>query len=420
MRISIMSKTDKDIIICGGGIAGLTAALLLADQGVRVACIDQRPFDTTGTLMLDARTTALLQGSLNILRATGAWDLCKDAAEPLWTMRIVDDSGANKFSPVVTDFDAHDMPQHGEDGPLPFGENVPNEPLRRALITRAREHGNIDLRAPHSVTGISYDGPAAHVTLDNGDILSAPLIIGADGRNSLCREAAGIDVHRWEYPQSAIVCVVEHDKPHNNISTEFHRPTGPFTVVPFPGNYSSIVWSEDTGKVDYYLGLDEDDFNAALNERSAGRYGTMKLVGDRRAYPLSGLHARKYTAPRLALVAEAAHVLHPIGAQGLNLSLRDVATLCEIVVDGLRCGMDIGKESVLHEYERRRRPDIQSRVTAIDGFNRIVSNNAELLRTARRLGLTAIDKIPVLKSFVMRQGMDPAMDSSRLLRGEAL
>lgn len=411
-----MSGQTRDIIICGGGIAGLTAALLLADQDVRVACIDQRPFDTSGTLLLDARTTALLQGSLNIIRATGAWDLCKDAAEPLWIMRIVDDSGANKFAPVVTDFDAHDM----GDGQSPFGENVPNEPLRRALIQKAQAHKNIDLRAPCSVTDISYDGPAAHVSLDNGDTLSAPLVIGADGRNSLCREAAGIDVHRWDYPQSAIVCVVEHDQPHHNVSTEFHRPTGPFTVVPFPGNYSSIVWSEDTAMVDHYLKMDEDAFNAELNARSAGRYGAMKLVGERRAYPLSGLHARKYIAPRLALVAEAAHVLHPIGAQGLNLSLRDVATLCEVVVDGLRCGLDIGKESVLQDYERRRRPDIQSRVTAIDGFNRIVSNNAEILRTARRLGLKAIENIPALKSFVMHQGMNPAMDSSRLLRGEAL
>jgi 2-octaprenyl-6-methoxyphenol hydroxylase len=402
------SILKADIVISGGGPAGLTLGLLLGQAGLQVVIID--PETPVVSDQPTGRTAALLNSSLNVLRGAGIWPALQDKSTPLKIMRLVDDNGPG----ISVSFNARDA---GHDA---FGYNIPNGILKSALIESVQKQKNITLLAPARLSDYKLDSSGVIATTEDDTIIHARLIAGADGRNSRVRSVAGIDVRKHDYGQTAITCLINHTLPHNFTSTEHHRPGGPFTLVPMPGNVSSIVWVEKTEDAAHFLAMKKQDFVQAIQDRTRGIVGTIELASPPASWPLMLQQAARLTAPRAALVAEAAHVLSPIGAQGLNLSLRDVASLAETIIDAARLGEDIGKQTILENYEKRRSFDINTRVTGIDKFNRIVANDLFFLRDIRRLGLKGLETIPALKDLVMKQGLSPSADEGRLLRGETL
>jgi 2-octaprenyl-6-methoxyphenol hydroxylase len=407
----VSALKNCDVVISGGGVPGLCLAALLADIGLDIVVLDPHLPTRIKDIRPDGRTAALMAGSVNILRAAGAWELCEPHGSALNTLRIIESASAR------ADFRADDI------GLPYFGINMQNNLQRAALYEVILKKKNITFLCPATLKDFTTDDVGVSVTInENGkeQILRTRLLVGADGRKSAVREQAGIEVRDHGYGQMAITCIINHSKPHDNISTEFHRPGGPFTIVPLPGNQSSIVWVEYTADADAFLKLRRDDFERALQDRTENLVGRIEIVTPPEAWPLKSLHAKSLIAPRLALIAEAAHVLHPLGAQGLNLSLRDAATLAEEIADAARSGLDIGSHATLHRYEFRRRADIQTRLMGTDGLNRMVSNNIGLLRTLRSIGLKTIDAIEPLRRFAMNEGVVPGYDDSRLSRGENL
>lgn len=389
------------VLICGAGVPGLTLALLLADAGIDVAVIDPAPEKALLGNAPDTRTVALMKGSIGLLQRTGAWDSCAAGGGVMEALKIIDDSGLTR-EPVEAAFHASDV---GQDI---FGINMPNNLLRAALAGKALKTNNIRLLPETKFVSHEADDFGATATTSGGDI-RAKIIIGADGRGSAVRACAGIDVWEHDYGQSAITCLIRHSRHHNNISTEFHRPSGPFALVPLPGNVSSVVWVDKTDAVEELLKLDKKTFVRALQERTNDLLGTIELALGPQSFPLKALKAKKLTAKRIALIAEAAHVLHPLTAQGLNLSLRDVAALTDILIDSARLGLDIGGGAVLARYETARRADVSLRVHGTDILNRLISHDRTPLHALRRAGLKAVDNVSFLKEFVMQQGMAPQM-----------
>lgn len=402
-----------ELIIAGGGVPGLALAALLAPLGIGIVLADKNPPPPLEKSAPDGRTSALMQGSVNILKATGAWDACAPYGEPLKTLRIIDDSAGQDGEPVKIDFKAPEIRRDA------FGVNMPNNPLRAALFAKVKKLKNVRLLTA-ALEDFSADDFGVTARFDDGSAVRARLIAAADGRGSTVRRLAGINVWERDYGQKAITCLIGHSKPHHNISTEFHRPSGPFTLVPLPGDVSSVVWVDFTEPAERYTAMSRHAFERALQENSRGILGKISLITPPQAWPLRALKAKNLTARRTALLAEAAHVLHPLGAQGLNLSLRDVAALAEILVDALRLGLDPGSKAVLDQYEKRRSRDVLGRVIGTDGLNRMVSNNYGFARALRKLGLQTLDQVTPLKEFTMRQGLAPQMDDSRLARGESL
>lgn len=401
---------ETEALIIGAGVPGLTLAAFLGRLGLDVCMVDPDDLRTpaAGT---QGRTSALMQGSVNILTQAGVWGAVQNETGALRVLRIVDDSGSK---PVQIDFDAGDI---GLDA---FARNCPNGILRKALIEHVRTIKTVKLLDKTRLEGFHVDGLLVRARLNSGKDVKARIIIGADGHNSVVRRCAGIEIHTRDYGQSAITCVIDHALSHKDISTEFHRPGGPFTLVPLPGMRSSVVWVERTEDAQSLMKLKKKDFEQTMLDRSHGQLGTISLVSTPECWPLKALAAKSLTAPRTVLVAEAAHVISPIGAQGLNLSLRDAATLAEVLADAARRGEDIGSPLVLDRYTQRRRADIASRVVGVDGLNRIVSNNLGFLRGLRKLGLKTLDSIPALKNLAIRHGMNPALDDGRLIRGQTL
>ena len=410
----IKSKTF-DVVISGAGVPGLALAVLLGRAGLTVAVIDPAPIPAPDDVTDNARTAALMHASVNVLRATGVWDDVARFGAALETLRIVEDSTGKKDRAVTVDF-------HASDIDLPwFGINMPNDRLRAALGIVCNTIPAIQFFIPTRVTDYGADDTGVSIALDDKTQLRARLLIGADGRNSNIRTIAGIECDEFDPGQSAITCLVQHTRPHGHVSTEHHRPGGPFTTVPLPGaHHSSIVWVEYANDADAFMRMRKNEFQQALQDRAGSALGTVTLDSDPTCWPLKIMRAQKLTAPRMALMAEAAHVLHPMGAQGLNLSLRDCAVLAEVIVDAARVGVDIGSRSVLDTYESRRRPDIMTRVAATTGLNKMVSNDFSILRYLRRAGLKTVDSITPLKKFAMNEGVMPGYDDSRLARGENL
>lgn len=405
---------QADIAISGAGPAGLTLATLLGRAGLRVALIDATPTPTkTSTEKLSGRTAALLRGSINVLKQTGIWEDLKPHAIPMRSMRIIDDSLPS--SPQVrVEFHASDI------GYEEFGFNIPNAALTASLQTRVSAVKTINHLVSVKLSSYSIQKNHALITLDDGRTIKTPLLIGTDGRNSPVRDIAGIETKIHDYGQTAMTFLIEHSKSHNNTSTEFHRSGGPFTFVPMQGNLSSVVWVEKTDDAKTFLSMKKQDFARALQDRSTGLLGEITVKSNPESWPLMFLSANDLVAERVALAAEAAHVISPIGAQGLNLSLRDVAALAETIVDAARLGEDIGSGSVLSRYSRRRKLDIKTRTTGIDGLNRVVANDLFFLKDMRRLGLKGLDTIPALKQLVTHQGLAPSVDEGRLLLGQSL
>ncbi len=404
-----MRSKAADILIIGGGVPGLALAALLAQAGMGVAVAEKYPAPALKKTRPGGRTSALMQGSVNILKAAGAWDDAAPSGEELKILRIIDDSGAK---PTQVDFRAEEI---GLDA---FGVNMPNDILRAALGESAKKNKKIRF-IEAALTGYETDEFGVTARFEDDSTVTAKLIAGADGRNSLTRELAGIETWQRDYGQQAITCLINHTEPHDNISTEFHRPSGPFTLVPLPGKMSSVVWVDFEEHARSFMAMDRKAFERALQERSRDALGKIKIATEPQSCPLMALKAKKFTGKRMALIAEAAHVLHPMGAQGLNLSLRDVAALAEVTTDTVRAGLDPGSAAVLDKYERRRKRDVLSRVIGTDGLTRMVSNDFGIMRGLRRIGLKTLDTATPLKEFAMHQGLAPE-DGSRLARGERL
>lgn len=393
-------------IVVGGGPAGLTAAIALAGGGIATVLAGKRPARP------DNRTTALLGGSVTALETLGVWSQCSAQAAPLKVMRIVDDTGRLWRAPEVK-FAADEIDLEA------FGYNIENRDLVAALEQRARELDNLRM-IDDEVTAVTADADVVTVALKSGETLRAPLAIGADGRHSLCRAAAGIAFDERQYPQIALTVCLKHSRPHRDSSTEFHTPSGPFTLVPLPGQRSSLVWVLDPARADAIAELDDEALAAEIESASHSILGKIELEPGRGLFPLGVASARSFGDRRIALVGEAAHVVPPIGAQGLNLGLRDAATIGELAVAAQRAGRDIGGHEVLAAYDRMRRTDVGSRTLAIDLLNRTLLTEFLPVQGLRGLGLYMIDRIGPLRRAVMREGVAPASAQPRLMRGEAL
>lgn len=390
------AQTDVDAAVVGGGPAGLVAALALARAGVQTLLV------APAAIGQDRRTTALLGGSVEALEGLGVWTQLADHAAPLEHLRLVDATRRLLRAPEIK-FSATEV------GLAAFGHNIENAHLIAALWAAARAESRICWRG-ELVHGVE---PAAHVvelSLPSGSA-RARLVIGADGRNSPCRTAAGIDVDHRELPQAALVANFRHSRPHGNISTEFHTESGPFTLVPLPGQRSSLVCVVEQDEADALLALDDAALSREVEVRARSILGKMEVTGERTLIPLGFSIAGRMAARRIALVGEAGHVLPPIGAQGLNLGIRDAVAIAELVARAIKRGEDPGGGRVLDGYEQARRNDVRARAMIVDWMNRSLLSDFLPMHLARGVGLYLAARIGPLRRFLMRQGLGPASET---------
>ena len=394
-----MADLRTQVLVVGGGLAGLAQAAHLGRYGIEVVVVDQAPRAAHTDAAYDGRTTAIALGTRRILEAAGVWRRVADEASPILEIRITDAG-----RPVLLHFD------HAEMGDEPFGHIVDNRLLRVRQFELLDDLASVRHLAPAKVGALDLGSGLATATLDDGSKIRAELVIGADGRQSFVRRSAGIDTYGWPYRQSAIVLTMTHEEPHNGVALEHFRRNGPFAVLPMTDDAdgrprSSVVWSETPERATAFARLNLQDFTAELQARVGDWLGAVAVAGRRFVYPLSVLQARRYTAPRLALIGEAAHAIHPIAGQGLNLGLRDAAALTEAVVDAARLGLDIGAPALLAGYARLRRPDNLMMLAATDGLLRLFSNAIPPIRLARGVGLEAVGRLPPVKRFFMSHAM---------------
>ena len=410
---------DCEVLIVGGGMVGLTLGLTLAGAGVEVVVVDREDPAKVQDAAFDGRASAIARGSQQALAGAGLWDAMAPAAQPILDIRGSDGRVGAGASSLFLHYD------HREVGDAPLGYIVENRAIRRALHAEAGRRGGLCLAAPGQVAALERGPGGAEARLDDGTKLRARLAVAAEGRNSPLREAAGIRTTKWNYAQSGIVCTVAHERPHHGVAHENFLPSGPFAMLPMidaeDGTHrSSIVWTERRDLAPAMMALEPGDFAREIARRFGDSLGRLEAIGGRWCYPLSLLYAERMIDRRLALVGDAAHGIHPIAGQGLNLGLRDVAALAETVVDARRLGLDLGGAEVLARYERWRRADSLLLIAATDGLNRLFSNDIAPLRLARGLGLAAVNRMPPLKRLFMNHAMGLVGDLPRLIRGEAL
>lgn len=393
-----MERKTTDILISGGGVAGLTAAAAFGTAGFDVVIVDPTPPITTrDDAGADLRTTAFLQPARDFLIQAGLWDALAPFATPLDVMRIVDAGGE---APVQRDFNAADISQE------PFGWNLPNWLLRREMVTRLAELENVTFLPGVGFSGMLARTQTAMVKLTDGTSYNASLVIGADGRNSPVRGAVGVDVKTTRYGQKALTFAVTHAAPHNNVSTEIHQTGGPFTLVPLPDHNgqpcSAVVWMASGAKIAELQNLTDADFNTAATQRSAHLYGQLTLASRRTAWPIISQLADQITGPRTALVAEAAHVMPPIGAQGLNMSLKDLSALLNLAETHRS---DLGSQPMLDAYQQARHTDIKLRVNGIDLLNRTSMAGRPVMKDLRAFGIKAFHDIKPIRTTLMQMGL---------------
>ena len=398
-----------ELVVVGGGLVGLSLGIACAQAGLDTLVVDREDPSVMLAESFDGRASAIAYGSQQVLSALGIWAKLASKAEPILEIRVADDN-----APLFLHYDHHEVGDH------PLGWIVENGVLRGALLARVRELPHLTHAAPRTVTGVERSAAGALVRLADDGTVRAQLVAAADGKASPLRKAAGIRVVEWSYPQTGIVTTVRHERPHRGVAVEHFLPAGPFAILPLTGDRSSIVWTERAELAPHILAMDAADFADELRRRFGDFLGAVEPVGPRWSYPLAFLHAEDYAAPRLALVGEAAHVIHPIAGQGLNLGLRDVAALAEVLVDARRLGLDIGESEVLRRYERWRRLDNWMLSAVTDTLNRLFSNAVPPVKAARDLGLAAVNHVPPLKRLFMRHAMGVVGTLPRLVRGEAL
>ena len=414
-------KTDFDLLIIGGGLVGLTAALACAQAGFSVGVIDiAKPSDQLAGEH-DGRASAIATASFRMMRALGVADALVEGSDthagPINQILVSDGAAGAAPSPLNLFFDSAQIAQANDGEPL--GYMVENRRMRHALHQQTKKQKNITWIAPARVANIKADASKTEITFDDGKALSAALLIAADGRNSFVRRMAGIGVNEWPCKQKAIVTTVEHELPHDGIAHELFLPSGPFAILPLTGNRASIVWTETPRAADAAMALDEGQFAAELARRFGDFLGWVKPCAPRWCYPLSFLHAKTYIGERLVLIGDAAHAIHPIAGQGFNMGLRDAAALAEILVQARAEGRDLGGSLALDTFEDWRKFDNTVLTHACDVFNRLFSNNIGPLKHARRLGLSAVDKLPPLRHFFMKEASGQVGDLPPLLRGES-
>ncbi|WP_441258308.1 ubiquinone biosynthesis hydroxylase [Bradyrhizobium sp. 521_C7_N1_3] len=400
------------IVIGGGAFAGLALALALRQGlGPEIPVIVADPALATRPSS-DPRATAIVAACRRLFEVIGAWDAVRGEAQPILDMVVTDSKLEDATRPVFLNFAGDVAP--GE----PFAHMVENRRLIDALVVRAEAEG-IDLRA---TTVASYDArpEGVDVTLGDGSVIAASLLVAADGARSKLRERAGIVTHGWEYDQSGIVVTVGHERDHDGRAEEHFLPAGPFAILPLSGKRSSLVWTERRSEAARIIALSDEEFHGELERRFGLHLGEIKALDKPRAFPLSYFVARSFIAERLALVGDSAHVIHPIAGQGLNMGLKDVAALAEVVVDAARLGMDLGGADVLERYQRWRRFDTMAMGVATNSLNFLFSNQSTLLRTVRDIGLGLVDRAPPLKNLFIRQAAGLTGEIPRLLKGEAL
>jgi 2-octaprenyl-6-methoxyphenol hydroxylase len=403
---------QRSIVIGGGAFAGLALALALR-QGlgreipivVADPALGVRP-------SRDPRATAIVAACRRLFEAIGVWDQVAAESQPILDMVVTDSKLEDATRPVFLTFGGEVEP--GE----PFAHMIENRHLIDALVTRASTEG-IDIRVT-TVAGFEARPDGVDVSLGDGSTIEASLLVAADGARSRLRERAGIATHGWGYDQSGIVVTVGHERDHGGRAEEHFLPAGPFAILPLKGARSSLVWTEDRAEAARIVASSEDEFHDQLEQRFGLHLGEVKALDKPRAFPLGYFVARSFIGERLALVGDAAHVIHPIAGQGLNMGLKDIAALAEVIVDAARLGIDLGQADVLERYQRWRRFDTMAMGLATNSLNLLFSNKSTLLRSVRDIGLGLVDRLPPLKSAFIRQAAGLSGEVPRLLKGEAL
>src|SRR5262245_60316361 len=407
-----------DVVIGGAGFAGLALAIALRQALARSFSVTVADPAFAGTAK-DGRASAIVAAARRLFETIGVWQDVE--AQPILDMVVTDSRLADAVRPVFLSFDGDVEP--GE----PFAHMVENGPLLAALAAKAKDEG-VTL-APVAVTDLEFATDRAtnraNVRLSNGDALAARLVVAADGARSAIRERAGIASHGWSYGQSAIVTTVAHERDHHGRAEEHFLPAGPFAILPLTrdaavGHRSSIVWTEEAQAAARIVALPDEEFHTELERRFGLHLGEVAAAGPRRVLPLGLSVARAFVAARLALIGDAAHVIHPIAGQGLNMGLKDVAALAEVIVDAVRLGLDPGSLAVLERYQRWRRFDTMAMGIATDGLNRLFSNQSDVLRLVRDVGLGLVDRLPALKHLFIHEAAGLVGEVPKLLRGEAL
>jgi len=419
---SAHSSGPFEVAIAGGGFTGRALALALAKlapKGFAIALVDAEtpradPQPGSAPPKQDARALALSAATKNLLSVLGVWPALEEGAQPIASIEITDSPLHAELRPHFLGFE--DV--LGADEPGAY--LVEYGALYRALEEAVARAGGIAIFAPDSVTDYSTNAFAVTTALASGGVLTARLLVAADGRNSKLRERAGIKCVSWSYPQVGIVTTVAHTKPHHGRAVQHFLPAGPFAMLPLTGNRSSIVWTEEKERGAEIMALDEAGFTAELATRFGAKLGEIKLAGPRQSFPLALQIARSFVADRLALIGDAAHVVHPLAGQGLNIGMRDVAALAEIIVEDARLGLDVGSPMGLERYQRWRRFDSAFSAAVMDGLNRLFSNDAAPLRVLRDLGLGLVDRAPAVKRFLVREAAGATGSVPRLLIGERL
>jgi 2-octaprenyl-6-methoxyphenol hydroxylase len=401
-----------DVLIAGGGFAGLALAVALRQALGRRFAVTVADPALAAIPSRDPRASAIAAAARRLFEAIGVWDAVAGEAQPMLDMVVTDSRLDDAVRPTFLTFGGEVEPGEA------FAHMVENRHLIDALVAKARDEG-VDLRAA-AVTDFETGPQRVTARLSDGGELSVRLLVGADGARSAVRERAGIATHGWNYDQSALVMTVEHERDHNGRAEEHFLPAGPFAILPLTGRRSSIVWTEATKEAERLLALPDEDFHAELEKRFGLQLGDIKVAGPKRAFPL-GLHtARSFIGERLALIGDAAHVIHPIAGQGLNMGLRDAAALAEVVADAARLGLDPGDAETLARYQRWRRFDTMAMGVATDGLNRLFSNKSDVLRLARDIGLGLVERMPALKRVFIREAAGFTGEVPKLLRGEAI
>lgn len=402
---------DADILIVGGGLVGGVAAQALAGAGFRVVVVDGADPATATAAGFDGRASAISAASERLLQATGIWPHLAPCASPILDIRVADGG-----SPLFLHYD------HADVGAGPLGYLAENRHIRQAILAALADSPDVRLAAPMRVETLSRDSRGVHAGLADGRTVSAKLAIAADGRGSKTRDDAGIQVTHWRYSQEAIVCTVEHERPHGCVAHEHFLPAGPFAILPLrgtperPGCRSSIVWTERADQAKRLIALDDDAFLSELARRFGDFMGEIAVTGPRFCHPLGLQFAATSVAERLVLIGDADHGMHPIAGQGLNMGYRDVAALVDVLSEARRTGLDIGAAAVLERYKRWRRFDNTLMLAVTDGLNRLFSNDVAPLRLARDIGLAAVNRLPPLKRVLMRSAMGLAGDLPSLMR----
>ncbi|WP_407647730.1 UbiH/UbiF/VisC/COQ6 family ubiquinone biosynthesis hydroxylase [Halovulum marinum] len=402
------------MLIVGGGLVGPALALAAASAGLRVRVLDAAPAAALADPEFDGRAYAVAAASRRMLRALGLWAGIEGAAQPILQVKVSDGVAGRGAAPLFAHFDADEL------GEGPLGHIVEDRFLRRALLAAMAESPLVTVETGARVIGQAEVPGGVEVTLADGTTRCARLLVGADGRGSQVARRAGIGRTEWAYRQTSLVAALEVERPHEGIAQQMFFPDGPLAILPLTGNRVSIVWTEDTTRAAAVQAMDDDGYLAALRPCFGDFLGQIRLAGKRYAYPLGLSLATRITAPRLALAGDAAHGIHPLAGQGLNLGLRDVATLAQVLAEAHRRGEDIGAADVLERYRRWRQFDIAALATATDAINRVFSNANPLLRLGRTLALGAIEAAPALRRRLMREAMGTAGDLPVLLQGRAL